>query len=172
MKRINYFKDDLAWSDAASDAPFWAEVYQRMFPGSRVLRNEANNPAQRFGIDTVVMLPAGRSINVQEKNRRKDYPDILIEFEHVGHKGNRWPGWIDDERNQADWLAYAFIPSRRCYFFPFPSLQSAWRELRKTWFTKARLREDGFALPPPAGNDTSRDSRHARAPAEGRYPAS
>ena len=125
------FQESLKWGEAASDAPFWSAVYEKAFPNlSSQMRNRGDNIAQRRGVDRILFLNNGNTLYVDEKKRKIDYNDILLEFISVDKTGA--PGWIEKDL-AIDYLAYAFMPSCRCYLFDWPLLFRAWKNYGKSW---------------------------------------
>ena len=143
---LHNFQRSLELSHAYADAPWWAEVYERAFPGCEVQDLRADGWWQRAGIDRRVHLPNAATVTVDEKVREEDWPDILLECWSVwlgrkDHPRNK-PGWI--QYAACDYLAYAFVPSRRCYLLPMRELQRAWATHGEQWKIKAERRVDGF----------------------------
>jgi len=137
MSVIHNFKECLEWGESVADEPFWLQVYQRAFPTlAAVTKNMSAGDAQNRGIDRVLLLQNGRSLYVDEKKRTRDYGDILLEF--VSNDRTGAPGWIEKDL-QIDFLAYAFIPSGRCYLFPWHQLRRAWRQMGEEWKKRCRL---------------------------------
>jgi len=121
------FNADLEFSHSLSSETFWYDVYREAFPGLEsavCVRNDGW--AQRGGIDRVLTLASGKTLTVDEKGRRGDWPDIALEYKHVYTNGHKTLGWIAKEL-ACDYLAYAFVPSKRCFLFPFLTLRRAWR---------------------------------------------
>jgi len=131
---VHDFKERLQWSESQSDEPFWDAVYRKAFPN---LVNHmvcpGNTTSQRMGIDRIIMLANGKSISIDEKKREKDYPDICLEY--ISIDTTRAPGWIEKDL-AIDYLAYAFMPSKRCYLFPWPQLRRAWQQFGEEWKSK------------------------------------
>lgn len=134
--KIHDFHERLAWSEAASHEPFWDAVYREAFPnlvGHMLLRGDT--ASQRQGNDRLLHLANGKTIYVDEKKRdRWDDSDILLEYEHEYHDKRRpsIPGWIEKDLS-IDYLAYAFIPLKRVYLFPWPLLRLAWQQHKYEW---------------------------------------
>lgn len=129
---LHNFSESLARSQQYADAPWWFAVYEKAFPNLRSAVNvRADGWAQRGGIDRVLTLACGRTITVDEKVREKDWPDILLE--HLSDAGRRTAGWISKDL-ACDFIAYAFVPSRRCYLLPTQTLQRAWRTNGAEWW--------------------------------------
>lgn len=134
---IHRFDESLARSHAQADAPWWLEVYRTAFPSlASAVCVRSDGWAQRGGIDRVLTLGSGRTLTVDEKVRDKDWPDILLEV--WSDKERRSRGWIQKEL-AIDYLAYAFVPSRRCYLLPFQTLRRAWRQNAAEWWSKYTL---------------------------------
>ena len=125
------FQEQLRYSEAMSHESFWQKIYEKAFPNmvSNMLAS-GDVKSQRMGIDRVVLLNNGKSLYIDEKKRRKDYDDILLE--HISISTTGAPGWM--EKNLAiDYLAYAFMPSQRVYLFPWPILRRAWLYYKDQW---------------------------------------
>ncbi len=131
---IHDFDESLRLSHEAADAPFWLDVYRQAFPGLQAAVNVRDDGwAQRGGIDRVLTLKSGKTLNVDEKVRAKDYPDILLE--RWSDRARRKPGWMQKDL-ACDFIAYAFLPSQRCYLLPFPTLRRAWLKNGREWIEK------------------------------------
>lgn len=133
---LHDFKDQLKYSEVASDAPFWDQVYRKAFPS---LVNHMPCPGdfetQRAGIDRLILLNNGRILRIDEKKRREVYQDILLEF--VSNDTTKAPGWV--EKNLAiDYLAYAFMPTRKVYLLDWLTLRRAWVANKNAWKAKYR----------------------------------
>lgn len=129
MTVIHDFRTSLAWSEAQSCEPFWDTVYRKAFPN---LVNHmpclGDTQSQRMGVDRVIHLSNGHTLHVDEKKRREAYDDILLEYAHTNGK----PGWMEKDL-RIDYLAYAFMPTKQCYLFPWPLLRRAWLQFRDEW---------------------------------------
>ena len=127
---MNKFAPDLEWSLQAGDEPFWEAVYQKAFPNLKTMELVTRPDWQRKGIDRLLTLTNGNKLKIDEKKRRKVYPDILLEYLSNDH--TRAPGWMEKDL-AIDYLAYAFMPTRRVYLFPWPILRRAWQEYGQGW---------------------------------------
>ncbi len=127
-RKVHNFRERNAWSLAKRDEPFWESVYRKAFPN--LLRTElcSDLELQLHGIDRILHLSNGHVLYVDEKKREKDYPDILLEYQSSETR----PGWIEKD-GAIDYLAYAFIPTRRCYLFPWAMLRRAWLAYGEEW---------------------------------------
>ncbi len=117
------FHESLALSETIADAPWWEEIYRKAFSFFESMEIvPSGTPEQLAGIDRIIHLKGGGVINIDEKVRHCDYDDILLEI-HSSKEHQTW-GWACKPL-VCDYIAYAFLPSRRCYLFPFPQLQKA-----------------------------------------------
>lgn len=134
IETIHDFKERLRWSEKQGDEPFWNAVYIKAFYNLvNHMTCSGDTLSQRQGIDRVVHLASGQTLYIDEKKREKDYNDILLEYISVD-KTNA-PGWMEKDLN-IDYLAYAFMPSKRCYLFPWLPLRRAWIKFKDDWKAK------------------------------------
>jgi hypothetical protein len=135
---IHDFRTSLALSNSYADAPWWLDIYRRAFPTLiSAVQVRDDGWAQRGGIDRVLTLACGHTYTVDEKVRTSDWPDIQLEL--WSDEARRSPGWVQKPL-ACDFIAYAFAPSRKCYLFPFASLQRAWRQRGRQWADAYRYR--------------------------------
>lgn len=140
---VHDFRERLAFSEVASDEPFWLEVYKKAFPNMvNFMSCPGDTKSQRDGIDRVILLASGRILKIDEKKREREYPDILLEYISVDTTGA--PGWVEKDL-PIDYLAYAFMTSRRVYLFPWDMLRRAWIQFKTEWLEKYKI--------PPAHNN-------------------
>jgi len=140
---IHNFAEMLVYSEEASDEPFWREVYKKAFPNMvNEMLGSGNTESQRMGIDRVVLLANGKMLKIDEKKRQRCYPDILLEYVSVDTTGA--PGWIEKDL-PIDYIAYAFMPTKRVYLLPWDMLKRAWDHYKKDWLAKYKI--------PPAQNN-------------------
>lgn len=125
------FNDSLAKSKAQEDNPIWEIIYRNAFVNFSCMNSVREDGwAQRGGIDRVVMLKSGKTLTVDEKIRETDYGDILLEY--WSSKESRIPGWVAKDL-ACDYIAYAVIPSNKCYLLPFQQLRLAWKLNHSKW---------------------------------------
>lgn len=134
------FQDSLAFSHAAEDLPFWAEVYREAFPTMRVMVNHRQDGAhQRMGIDRSIILESSKQIRIDEKVRGRNkktgrvYTDIALEY--WSDEEREVPGWVCKPL-LCDYIAYAIAPLGVCYLLPVEPLQSAWRRNSEQWLAE------------------------------------
>jgi hypothetical protein len=140
----SFSEDDLQWSEQQANAPWWEEVYRQAFP-DMVSMQKIPGPsrAQENGVDRLIFLGRDKVVRVDEKTRRKDWDDILLEL--LSCEERKTPGWLTRPLT-ADFIAYAFEPSRRCYLLPVLQLQRAWRLNGAFWSDLATRAHDGFSF--------------------------
>lgn len=128
---VHDFNKSLKFSHDQADAPFWLEVYREAFPTlASAVSVRDDGWAQRGGIDRVLTLCGGRTITVDEKIRKKDWPDILLEY--WSDRDRKKPGWVNKDL-ACDFIAYAFLPSQTCYLLPTLTLRRAWLLNGRDW---------------------------------------
>ena len=128
MSITHDFHESLVVSEAIAHEPWWEEVYRSAFPYFESMeRVIGDTPEQRAGIDRMIRLKDGGIIHIEEKVRHTDYNDILLElWSSMEHETLGWAG----KPLHCDYVAYVFLPGKRCYLFPFQQLQ---RALWKHW---------------------------------------
>lgn len=139
------FNQCLEFSHSASDLPIWREIYEKAFPSMIGMHDHrGDGEHQRAGIDRQIILGNSKQILIDEKVRRKDYGDILLEYLSVEEKNT--PGWVC-KPIRADYIAYAILPTGMCYLLPVQQLQSAWVKCGSEWisiFKPRRARNNGY----------------------------
>jgi hypothetical protein len=150
------FADQLAYSHSQADEPWWDQVYAQAFPDMATsvdLRHDGWH--QKAGRDRAIVLTSGRALYVDEKVRKEDYPDILVEVWSVYPKDGQPPysppvppvgvveGWARKALD-CDYIAYALAPSQVCYLLPFPSLRAAVQNNLRGWIDLANRRVGGY----------------------------
>jgi hypothetical protein len=131
--KVHDFQERLEYSERESFEPFWEVIYRYFFPNMVKHVMEKNIEKQRNGVDRVLYFGDGRKINIQEKKREEDYPDILLEYLSNDQTGAK--GWIEKEAD-CDYLMYAFEKSGMVYLYPWNLLRLAWGRFGKKWKDK------------------------------------
>ncbi len=131
---IHDFKQDLDWSQKASDEQFWQKVYSKAFPNMTNCVSCIDLDAQKQGVDRLIYLSSGDVVKIDEKKRREMHDDILLEYAHSSGVA----GWIEKDLS-IDYLAYAFMPIRKVYLFPLLILRRAWLKKNKLWKSTCQL---------------------------------
>jgi len=131
---IHDFKEQLSYSETASDEPFWDAIYRKAFPNmvNHMLCN-GDTQSQRMGIDRLIMLASGKVLTIDEKKRKEEYSDILLEYVSVDTTDA--PGWIEKDLS-IDYLAYAFMKTKRVYLLDWLALRRAWGHYKEEWLSK------------------------------------
>lgn len=129
--KIHDFYERLAFSINHVNEPFWMAVYEKAFPQMEcAMPVTSKSQGQYLGIDRVIYLDSGKTLYIDEKLREKDYPDIALEYISNDQSGS--PGWIEKDL-LIDYMAYAFLPSQRCYLFDWLMLRRAWLAFKDIW---------------------------------------
>lgn len=124
------FSDDLKYSLSSREEDFWDAVYRKAFPNLRHWELVHDLDKQKQGIDRALYLNNGNVLWIDEKKRSKDYGDILLE--HTSNVERGTVGWMEKDLT-IDYLAYAIMPTKTCYLFPWPMLRLAWLEHKDQW---------------------------------------
>lgn len=151
------FNAQLAFSHGLSDEPWWEIVYRRAFFDFKAMVDLRDNGwHQQAGRDRAVVLSTGRTLYIDEKGRREEWPDVLVEIWSVYPPGppvEDYPkvagakeGWSRKPLD-CDYLAYAFVPSEICHLFPFLGVRQAVVKYGQAWRAEAvenhRRRQSG-----------------------------
>jgi len=135
------FKKSLKQSKIDATAWWWEPVYLQGFPDLKRMEYEHDLEEQLRGIDRKIWLHSGELLTFDEKVRKDDYGDFLLEI------------WSDVERKVKGWsrkdlachyIAYVVKPSRLCFFIPFPPLRQALEANRPEWKEKGNAGCEGF----------------------------
>lgn len=125
----NDFHKDLEYSLECRDDEILNEFYIRAFPLAERIEFCEDMDSQTSGVDKIIHFPGGRMVTVDEKKRRKDYGDILLEL--LKNKEKKRPGWLF--YSECDYIVYAVMDAKKVYLLPVLLLQMAWKNNRKTW---------------------------------------
>jgi hypothetical protein len=120
----------------AADAPFLDALWSVWWGGACYTRREPDLAKQKKGTDVHLYLHAvgGKPVVAQEKIRRHDYGDVLLEYLSANTTGD--PGWALKVPAQARVVLYGIAPSRRALLFPYTSLVLATRDNLELWRRK------------------------------------
>lgn len=127
--KVNDFATDLQYSLEQRECEMFNDFYYRIFPGLSEIEFAEDMKRQRRGIDKVLHFNSGYSITIDEKKRREDYGDILLELWSKYEQRKR--GWL--YYCQCDYIVYAVMPSKTVYLLPVLLLKKAWQTNKKQW---------------------------------------
>ncbi len=134
---MNEFKTDLKYSLDQRECEWFDNFYHRVFPGIKDIEVVEDLVRQRKGIDKVISFNSGYQVTIDEKKRRKDYGDILIEIWSNYEKGKR--GWL--YYSECDYIVYAIMPTQTVYLLPVLLLKRAWYKNGDRWTDTYGTRE-------------------------------
>lgn len=111
---------------------FWNDIYLKAFPNmtNHMRGKKEYCNSQIYGVDRIIYLENGKTITIDEKVRTKVRNDILLEF--ISNDVKNTPGWMEKDLS-IDYLAYAFLPSKRAYLFDWRMLKRAWNNYKILW---------------------------------------
>jgi len=127
--KYNDFDVDLQYSLDQRENELFDSFYYRIFPGLRRIKLVEDLDLQKKGIDKILYFKDGRILTIDEKKRRKDYGDILLEIWSIWEQ--RKPGWL--YTCQSDYIVYAIMSSKKVYLLPVLLLKRAWIMNGKNW---------------------------------------
>lgn len=144
---INDFSKDLAYSLENNTDEEINAFYFRHFKNLEKIEIVSNEEMQKKGIDKILIFKSGKNVLIDEKKRRKDYGDILLEeYSNYELKTSSWL----TEGKETDYIAYIIMPTKRVYLLPFLLLLKAWKRNYDRWLIKY-----GRLLAPNHGYNTS-----------------
>jgi len=130
---IHDFQTDLEYSLKASENTMFHRFYFRVFPHLLRVETVRDELLQKQGVDKILHFEGHKTILIDEKKRRKDYGDILLE--EYSDYDRRKPGWLSKDKH-TDYIVYAIMPSQKVYLLPFLILQLVWIKHYKDWKEK------------------------------------
>ncbi len=128
---MNYFQSDLEYSLNERENEIFDKFYYRIFKNLKEIKIVNDINMQKDGIDKILIFENGKELLIDEKKRRKDYGDILLEEWSDFEK--KKVGWLGDSNKETDYIVYAIMPSKKVFLFPFKLLQMAWINNYKKW---------------------------------------
>lgn len=132
------FNVDLAYSLESGESDIFDKFYFRIFPHLERIENVSDLALQKQGVDKKLILTCGKVILIDEKKRRKDYGDILLE--EYSNRDQKVQGWLN--RNKiTDYIVYACMDTKRIYLLPFLILQRVWITEHENFITKYGRKE-------------------------------
>ena len=136
---VHCFQSELDFSHKAQRRDFMRGVYEHFFPGAAVVYHDKDGPWQRGGIDATVILPTSVTFTVDEKTRRGNWQDILLE--EWSDYERQVPGWVCKPL-MCDYILYSVPAAARAYLLPAGPLQQAWRTHADEWKADIHNRHD------------------------------
>jgi hypothetical protein len=134
VRTVRNFSNDLRMSESPEVQEFWLRHYRRQWPDMvNVLRNSADNVAQRRGVDAVVFDGIDKEWRVDEKGDYHEPNNFFIEYSSADT--TRAPGWINKSL-ACDFIAYGFIKHDICFFLPWVPLRLAWMQSGAAWMER------------------------------------
>jgi len=113
-----------------------------VFPDLETVELIQDIETQRKGIDKILYFSNGKQVTIDEKKRRKDYGDILLELWSVWEEKKK--GWL--LTTQCDYIVYAIMLSKKVYLLPTLLLKMAWKENKVIWLTQAKNKNNNFHI--------------------------
>ena len=119
------FDTDLQYSLDSQEDILFDNFYRRVFPQLKSIEFVKELTLQKKGFDKIIELESGKKFYIDEKKRRKDWGDILLEI--WSNKEMKKKGWF--VTSEADYIVYAFMESQVVYVLPLLLMRMwAWKD--------------------------------------------
>ena len=102
--KFNEFHTDLEYSLNNRENEMFDEFYFRAFPSLARIELVEDLHLQKRGVDKILHLKNTKQILIDEKKRRKDYGDILLE--EYSNWERKVVGWLGQDKH-TDYIVYA-----------------------------------------------------------------
>ncbi len=130
---MNNFNLDLKYSLDQRENELFDNFYYKIFKNIKEIELVKNIEIQKQGADKIIKFINGKQLLIDEKKRRVDYGDILLE--EWSNYEERKIGWVADTNKKTDYIVYAIMPSKKVYLLPYNLLQMVWVKNYKKWKT-------------------------------------
>jgi hypothetical protein len=127
--KINDFNEDLKYANDKTDSYLIDSFYFSKFPELKNIEFVKDKETQLKGIDKILTFENGKQITIDEKKRRADYGDILLEI--WKHRELKKLGWL--LTCQCDYISYIIMPTTKIYLLPSLLLKCAWESNKEVW---------------------------------------
>lgn len=161
MCKINNYELDLKYADSDNIVKKAnALIREKLSFMGPIIRIDSisDRQMQYAGIDKLILFSNGKTIRVEEKIRRNDYGDILIEliannkFATYEHKENNYQfthlrgvGW-GMKQYSSDLLFYFIESENKGFLFSWKKFQAIFKAFLPYWYEFALNKEFGFSL--------------------------
>ena len=145
MDKINEFAKQEKHSNSNEVDIMFEVAYKRLFGDSLVriekIQYDPNdtksrgNRLQKNGVDKVLHFEDRDPINVDEKLRKVDWGDLLLELE--SNTTSHRLGWLLNPDSEAELIAYMFEDSQRVIFIRHSELLEAYHNNAHNWVKNA-----------------------------------
>lgn len=134
MAKVHEFDENLLYSVEPEESEYLDSVYKQIFPELKDIEFIKTRGGQREGIDKRLYFKNGAIITLEEKKRRVDYGDILLEMWSVRER--QILGWL--YTSHADYISYFIPSSQKLYILPLLLIRKAWVRNKEQWTNQYR----------------------------------
>lgn len=120
-------------ANQTDDAEWWATIYTRAFADYVSHEVVTDIKRQKLGIDHVVSLNNGATLNIDVKSRAKYRDDVLLEV--WSSKEQRKPGWLRQSLH-CHYIAYSTPSQGLVVLVPFHLMRRAYEQNKQHWATE------------------------------------
>ena len=117
------FDLDLKYSLESGESEMFDKFYFRVFRNLDKVETVSDLVLQKQGIDKKLHFKNTKVVLIDEKKRRKNYGDILLE--EWSNEERKIPGWLGGSK-LTDYIVYATMDTKKIYLLPFLLLQKVW----------------------------------------------
>lgn len=147
-QQVHSFREQLQFSHELDPAELASleQFFRQTFPNVLdVRRLDEDSDWQRHGCDWFVRLKNGTEHWIDDKVRKQDYGDVLLEiwsqyYGHDQHPRNK-KGWAVDPTRWAHWVAYIIRPTGVCYLLHRDLVRLACRQYYHEWKSRFGFRD-------------------------------
>lgn len=125
---VHDFNAQLEYSMESSEDVLFDFFYHRAFPNLINIQFVTDLKTQKLGVDKILTFSSGSQVKIDEKKRRKNYDDILLELWSIYPKKQ---GWL--YTSTSDYIVYAVMLTKKIYLLPTLLLKKAWNTNRTDW---------------------------------------
>lgn len=125
------FEKDLIYSKEKDFLEKVDNLYRKVFPDFVEIDRNVGLSQDKAGIDVIITLESGKQLFIDEKKRRKNYRDILLEIHH-DEKENKL-GYILDPKKKTDFIVYIIEPTSEVFIFSTHLLKKVLIDNFKEW---------------------------------------
>jgi hypothetical protein len=161
MSKMNHYGQDINYADSSDIFEKTANfIRSKMSRFDHIIKIDAvkDKQLQFSGVDKIVVTQSGKVLRLEEKVRRKDWGDLLVEviadnrfakYDPVNnsfeYEKKRGVGWGMKEYS-TDLLLYYFEESDTGYILSWKKFKAMFDAMLPTWYIYAQQKQFGFDL--------------------------
>lgn len=141
---MHTFDKSSSWEASISHEKFIHDGYAKYVAPKTITNTEwVKNGRQKEGLDKILHLSSNEKVGIEEKFRKKDYGDFLLEI--WSSLEDKILGWCAKEI-MADIVGYWIVPACTLYIFESKKLVQCLVDYRSDWEKFALSQQQGFRI--------------------------